>query len=144
MFFGSFSNKQENEIAISDKRLISHLSKLIELILQVLESIRVHIDLSQLIPDEEDRANGDQGDDDRQHDDQSVHTEETLVLEGRAVCSTVLRSAEAASGLDAGVVAAHAVGAAHVALDHRAVYIVTLSAHHLLDGQALTFRKYSL
>lgn len=119
----AYSKKQENEIAISsNKRLISHLPKLIELILQVLESIRVNIDLSQLIPNVEDRANGDQSKNDSQHDNQSVHAQQTLILEDRAVSSTVLRRAEAASGLQVGVVATHSMRAAEVVLQHRAVY----------------------
>ena len=104
-------------------RLIGHLAKLVELVLKTLERIGIYINLTQLVPHEENRADRHQSQDHGDRDHQGVHTQQTFVLEGGAVGAGVLRRAEAARGLEAGVVAAHSVPTADVVLDDRAIYV---------------------
>ena len=117
----SFLKETAQHIA-TEQNLVRHLTKLVELTFQVIEGIRIHANLSKLVPHEEDGADHHSSEDHSQHNDESIGTQQALVVELLAIRARVLGTAIAASRSGDLVVAAHAVHTADVVVDTRTAY----------------------
>lgn len=117
----SFLKETEQHIA-TEQNLVRHLTKLVELTFQVIEGIRIHANLSKLVPHEEDGADHHSSEDDSQRNDERIGTQQALVVELLAIRARVLGAAVAASRSGDLVVAAHAVHTADVVVDTRTAY----------------------
>lgn len=117
MFITRRNKWESNNLSI----LVSHLSKLVELALKTVESIGVHADLAELVPDVQNSPDDNDSNENGKNNDQSVHVEETLVVEGFAVRSRVVASAVAASNHLLLVESADSVTSADVVVDARAL-----------------------